>query len=493
MSVTSAHSLLRRSDLELRADPRRVLAKLFLPGQETLANGISRADQVINRVLAMSDAVVASTLEQTLAGFADRHPDLPAILDQHFDLIYHRLPTDVAVAEDRRRLIGAYFTQEYAVEAAALFNPSMVPHPDQSGLAAGELRFAMSVRAVGEGHISSVEFRTGVITAGLELRVDDPGRHLRPGRPEPRPLSRAELAAALAEDIDLARADDVLARLPAVFTPTDLDRAVAAVHRDRLTRGSADAAIDRIRWIVACNYRVRCDPAGPLSERLLVPYAPDEGHGIEDVRLTRFTDEDGAVRYLGTYTAFDGAHIAPHLVETEDFADFEITRLIGVAAKNKGMAMFPRRVGGRHLALSRWDRESIGIASSADGRQWDDVVTVQTPLRPWEVIQLGNCGPPIETAAGWLVLTHGVGPMRAYGIGATLLDLDDPTKIIAGLDEPLLTPDGDERDGYVPNVVYSCGGLVHGDTLVLPYGCSDSAIRFAFVDLPELLRRLGDR
>ena len=300
-------------------------------------------------------------------------------------------------------------------------------------------------------------------------------------------MSREFLAAALEEHATLAPVGDVLSLLPAEFDAADLERAVAAVHHDRLTRGSAEVAIDRIRGIMARNYRVHFSPERPLSERVLFPVAPDESHGVEDARFTLFVEDTGESTYFGTFTAFDGVNIEPRLIQTQDFQNFDISQLIGPAAKDKGMAIFPRRVRGRYLALSRWDRESIGIASSADARQWGDAKTIQTPEQPWEVIQLGNCGPPIETEAGWLVLTHGVGPMREYAIGAALLDLDDPTKLLGALAEPLLTPDANEREGYVPNVVYSCGALRHGDTLALPYGCSDSAIRVGFIDLPRLL------
>lgn len=486
---TASPELLRRSSVELRADPTRVLAKLFLPGQETLANGLSRADAVINRVLAMTDETVTRTLGETLRLYDNRHQGLPDILDEHFALVAHRL-RGTTVPPDRVALIGAYFTQEYSIESAALFNPSMVAHPDQRGVAPGELRFIMSARAVGEGHISSIEFRTGVLGPNSELRLDDPGRHVVAGRPTPWSISREFLAAVLAEQADLARAGDVLELLPDEFGAAELDAAVASVERDRLTRGSADAVIKKIRWIVACNYSVTFDPSRALSERVLFPRGPDEGRGMEDARFTRFVEADGKTTYYGTYTAFDGAIIAPHLIHTEDFVSFEISQLAGPAAKNKGMAIFPRRIGNEFLALSRWDRESIAITSSVDGRQWGDAVTVQTPEQPWEVIQLGNCGPPIETDEGWLVLNHGVGPMRGYAIGAILLDLDDPTKLLGQLKEPLLTPDALEREGYVPNVVYSCGPLRHGETLVIPYGCSDSAIHFAFVDLPQLLELL---
>jgi len=483
-------ALLRRGDLVLAADPKRVIAKLFLPGQETLASGLSRADAVLNRVLDMPDEVVAATLAETLELFGDRHRDLRDILATHYKLVSHRLRDRDDISPDRALLIGAYFTQEFSVEAAALLNPSMVAHPDQSGLEAGQVRFIASVRAVGEGHVSSIEFRTGVAGDGDQVVVADPGRQVTAGRTGPRLIAREYLTAALAEESVLARAGDVLELLPDLFSAADLDRAVDSVRHDRLTRGSAEAAIDKIRWLVSCNYRAEFPADRPLSERVLYPAAPDEGRGMEDARLTRFVEEDGRVTYYGTYTAFDGVNIRPHLLQTDDFVSFETTHLIGPAARNKGMAIFPRRVGGEFLALSRWDRESIGITSSADGRYWAGAVTVQTPERTWEVIQIGNCGPPVETDEGWLVLTHGVGAMRAYGIGAILLDLDEPTKLIGALRQPLLMPNAAEREGYVPNVVYSCGGLMHGDTLVVPYGCSDSSIRFAFVDVPTLLERL---
>jgi predicted GH43/DUF377 family glycosyl hydrolase len=245
-----------------------------------------------------------------------------------------------------------------------------------------------------------------------------------------------------------------------------------------------------MRSISSSNYRLDFAPDRQLSERVLQPHSPDEARGMEDARFTTFIDDEGSITYYATYTAYDGSHITPRLLRTVDFTSFDSSHLFGGAAKNKGMAVFPRKVGGRYLALSRWDRESIGIAESTDTIRWEGIATVQSPAQPWELIQLGNCGPPLETSDGWLVLTHGVGAMRQYGIGAILLDTDDPTKQIGALTEPLLTPAADERDGYVPNVVYSCGAMIHGQQLVLPYGCSDSSIRFVFVDLPELFQRL---
>ena len=482
-------TLVRRGTPVLRADPRRVVTKLFLPGQETLTNGISRADAVIRRVLAMTDEEVSVTLAET-ARFIDRHQDLRATFAEHFALVAHRLSEAADWSAERRDLIGAYFTQEYSVEAAALFNPSIVAHPDQSGLAAGELRFIMSVRAVGEGHISSIEFRTGVLGRSDDVRIDNPGENLVTGRATPSTMSREFLRDALAGRADANAVDHLLSLLPAQCDASHIDAVVTSVERDKWTRGSAATIIERIRWIVSCNYQLHFPGNHSLSERVIYPTSPAESHGVEDARFTRFIEDDGAATYYATYTAFDGFQIEPHLLQTNDFQTFDMTQLIGPAANNKGMALFPRRVNGQYLALTRWDRENIGIASSIDTHQWDGTVTVQTPEQPWELIQLGNCGSPIATSDGWLVLTHGVGPMRTYGIGAILLDLDEPTNMIGALRQPILTPTDEERHGYVPNVVYSCGALLHQQTLVLPYGCSDSTIRFAFVDVPELLDRL---
>ncbi|MDQ1583834.1 MAG: hypothetical protein QOF36_1888 [Microbacteriaceae bacterium] len=484
------HALVRRGTSILRADPRRVISKIYLPGQEILESGVSRADAVIRRILAMSDEDVSITLAATMREFGWRHHDLQSTFLENYALVANNIPDRTEVSAQRRDLIGAYYTQEYAIEGAALLNPSIVAHPDQAHLAPGALRFIMSVRAVGEGHISSIGFRTGVLTAAGSLRFDDPGTQLVTPQITPATISRAFLHDALAERTDAPVARHVLSLLPAQLSQSDLDVALASVRRDRLTRGSTDTIVDQIRWIASCNYGLRFPAYRPLSERVIYPTSADESHGAEDARFVRFVEDDGTVTYYATYTAFDGSHVAPRLLKTDDFVTFESTQLIGHAAKDKGMALFPRRIRGRYLALSRWDRESVGIASSEDGRKWGDPVTVVTPRQPWELIQMGNGGSPIETPDGWLVLTHGVGPIRTYGIGAILLDLDDPTKLIGSLSRPILTPNDDERDGYVPNVVYTCGALVHNDNLVLPYGCSDSTIRVALIDLPELLRRL---
>ena len=495
----SLERFLSRSDVRLTPDPSRTLSRLFVPGQETLIRGESRAMAVINRVLALPEDEVDRMLARTLARFADQYRDLGKTLERNFGLVAHRLGSEIKVGRARRRLIGAYFTQQYALEAAALFNPSIVPHPDQAGCAPGDLRFVLSLRAVGEGHLSSIEFRTGTISGDGRgdgngaggISVDPPGRFPDIGRSRAVSYDRCLFQEKLAE---LGHEDEnaqfLWSLLPPRFSMAQLDAAVAELSLQQVMRGDSVALVDWVRWMAASNYEVEFDAHQSISERVLWPSGPAESYGMEDARFVRFTG-DGDPVYFATYTAFDGRRVASHLLETADFRTFTISQLSGQSTKNKGMALFPRRIGGRFVALSRWDRESNGIAYSADGRRWGEAVTVHGPARPWDLIQLGNCGSPLETPAGWLVFTHGVGPMREYSIGAMLLDLDKPERLIAALPEPLLVAGESEREGYVPNVVYSCGALLHGETVVLPYGCSDSSVRFAIVDLPQLLGRLA--
>jgi predicted GH43/DUF377 family glycosyl hydrolase len=485
-----AGQLLTRAQLLLRPDPSRTLSRLFVPGQETLIRGESRAMTVIDRVLAMSEDEVESTLARTLARFTGQYRDLAETLEGNFGLVAHRLGSEIEVDRPRRRLIGAYFTQQYAFEAAALFNPSIVPHPDQSGCAPGEVRFVMSLRAVGEGHLSSIEFRTGTISGDGGISVDPPGRFPDIGHSRAVSYDRSLFQHKLAElGHGEENAQFLWSLLPPRFSMAELDAAIGELCLQQLTRGDSAALADAVRWMAASNYQVEFDARHAISEQVLWPGGPAESHGMEDARFVRFTG-DGDPVYFATYTAFDGSSVASHLLETADFRTFTISQLSGQSTSNKGMALFPRRIGGRYAALSRWDRESNGIAYSCDARRWSEAVTVQAPDRPWELVQVGNCGSPIETPAGWLVFTHGVGPMREYSIGAVLLGLDEPERVIAALPEPLLVASESEREGYVPNVVYSCGSLLHGDMVVLPYGCSDSSVRFAIVDLPQLLSRL---
>jgi len=484
--------MVTRLDTALTADPARVLARLFVPGHELVGATESRATGVLARIAALEEREVRSTLHDVLARYRGRHRDLRSTLTAHYEEIAHRVPDGDGLTEERRTLIGAWFTHEYSVEAAALFNPSIVPHPDQSGLRDGDVRFVMSLRAVGEGHLSSVEFRTGVLGTGDELSLDDPGPHVESGRPGEAVLERALFAAVLTEDgSDAESTSFLLGSLPARFGGAELEGAIGALARQRVTRHGGGRIAERARRIARCNYSVEFSPQSTIGERVLWPRGPSEARGMEDARFVRVVSDDGSAIYRATYTAFDGDHVAPQLIETSDFRLFRMSQLAGPAAKNKGMALFPRTVGGRHVALSRWDRENNAIATSADGLSWGDPRTLQAPTRTWELTQTGNCGSPVETDRGWLVLTHGVGPMREYAIGALLLDLEEPSRVIGALREPLMRPRDDERDGYVPNVVYSCGALRHGDRLLLPYGASDASVRFAVVDLPLLLDQLA--
>ncbi len=474
----------------MRPNPARVATELFVAGEE-LSFGSSRASPVMQRVLDLPDDRAVALLEETLARFGGRHPELPAILLANFEQVRDRLGAAADVPLFRRMLIGAYATNERAVEAAALCNPSIIAHPDQDGTGPGELRIILSLRAIGEGHISVIEFRTGVVGPGGEVAIDDPGDQLVAGHVAPGTYRRTTFLDLLGDAVhDHEIVSRILDRLEPEFGGAELEAAITGLEGRDLARRETRDIIERVRYIASSNYTRSFPPDSDLGQRVMQPHGPAESHGMEDARFVRFTDDDGTVTYFATYTAFTGSHVAPQLMTTTDFVTFEISQLTGRAAADKGMAVFPRRISGHYVALSRWDRERIAVATSPDGRRWDDPRPVHAPRQPWELIRVGNCGSPIETAEGWIVLTHGVGPMRTYSLGALLLDLDDPTRVLGMLSEPLLTPNAAERSGYVPNVVYSCGALVHDHTLVLPYAYGDRVTTFATVSLPDLLAAL---
>ena len=489
--ISASIDLVTRSSTRLVANPARVVTQLFVPGQEGFEYQESRAGVVVARVMALSDADVASALEDVIARFSGRHRDLMDVFGRHFAEIADRLPSGTEISDERILLLGAVFTSEYAIEAAALCNPSIVAHPDQTSVPAGSLRFVLSVRGIGEGHRSSIGFRTGLVDGGGGVSVDECAPFATVGKAGP------VLLDANAFRVELARfeggeeaASYVLDELGVRFSGADLERQLAKLQDHLSTRGRALETIAQIRAIAERTYGVEFSSQTEVSERVLLPSMEAEAAGVEDARFVRFVDDDGSVVFYATYTAYSGNHISQQLLTTRDFRNFTSMPLVGRAAANKGLALFPRRIGGLFAALSRADRESNSIAYSDRPFAWRSAEPCQEPLQAWEVLQLGNCGPPIETEAGWLVLTHGVGPMRTYRIGAILLDLDDPTKILGRLAEPLLSPAADEQNGYVPNVVYSCGALIHDDNLVLPYGIGDAAIGFAVVPVPELLRAL---
>ena len=442
-----------------------MIAAPFLPRDEVYPDGTSRMSVVIARILALSDREVAETIRTAYARFVDRHRDLDGVLDRNFEIVAaqvegHQLDT-ARLSQDRRRLIGAYFTHEYSIEAAALGNPSIVAAPDQSGLAAGEQRFVMSLRAIGEGHRSSIEFRTGVVAADATVRLDQAAPYATTATRIPHEYDKSFFQTKLD---DLSMWNDiekrVFARLGERFTMSDLEAAIAALDADGVERSISGETTRVLHWLASSNYRTSFPTSIDVSERVLFPSGPTESHGMEDARFVRFVEDDGTATYFATYTAFDGRQI------------------------------LPRRIGGNYVALGRHDNVNNYLMVSSDIRVWRESTIIQEPERPWELMQLGNCGSPLETEAGWLVITHGVGPFRTYALGALLLDLDDPCRVIGHLREPLLMPIDAERDGYVPNVVYSCGSMIHAGHLVLPYGYGDVGASVATVRLDDLLSRL---
>jgi predicted GH43/DUF377 family glycosyl hydrolase len=472
----------------LRADPRRVIAKLFVPREES-SDSQSRVHLILDRVRGLTEEQVEAELDAVRASFGHRHPDFEGILLSHATLVSAQLSQTKQLSHTRQLLVGAYLTHEFSVEGAALCNPSMVKHPDQSGVPAGHTRFLMSVRAIGEGHISSVEFRTGTVTPG-GITVDDPGVHLTMGTRISRGSDKTLIANRLRDvGVDPVTIRQVLSELPDVVTHETLQLANSNLHPHVLARQTVQQAMRWLNDITSSQYDLVFPSGVPVSQHLIWPSSGAESHGIEDVRMVRFVDDDGTVVYHGTYTAYDGDHITPHLLTTKDFHTYQLGAHAGPAARNKGMALFPRRIDGKYLALSRWDRENISLATSTDGRLWDRGPTLRHTIDT-EFIKVGNCGSPIETEAGWLVLTHGVGPMRTYCLGAILLDLRKPDHVLAETAVPLLAPGADDRDGYVPNVVYSCGALLHDGTLTIPYGINDSSIGFGQMSLAHLLQAM---
>jgi predicted GH43/DUF377 family glycosyl hydrolase len=485
----------RCDSVRLVPDARRVITKPFLPREEVYPDGSSRMQIVLERILAMPEDEVTDTFAAARDGFAGRHRDLDATIERNFTVASARLDhlelLTRPLSPDRRRLIGAYFTHEYSIEAAALGNPSIVAAPDQTGLEGGQVRFIMSLRAIGEGHISSIEFRSGVVSSDATVRLDPPSRFAATGERSPHAYDKQFFRTKLD---DLSMLNDiearVLARLDGRFTMADLESAIGAITDDGTEPSISGETTRVLHWLASSNYRTSFPTTSDISERVLFPSGATESHGMEDARFVRFVDDDGAVTYYATYTAFDGHQILPQLLETTNFTDFRIATLSGRVAHNKGMALFPRRIGGKFVALSRHDNVNNFLMTSSDVRVWRDATVIQEPERPWELMQLGNCGSPLETDAGWLVITHGVGPFRRYTLGALLLDLDDPTRVIGHLKEPLLSAEDDERDGYVPNVVYSCGAMIHAGHLVLPYGYADVGASVATIRLDELLSAL---
>jgi predicted GH43/DUF377 family glycosyl hydrolase len=474
----------QRTQVVLHPDRTRVLLRPFLRPEDP------RAARICAEVMALSETEVRDLWQHVKLEFGERHARIQDFLRTRFEQVRGCLRDGQSLSEERQLLLGAYFTHEYSLEAAALFNPSLVPHPDQTDLEPGELRFILSLRATGEGHISSITFRTGVLEAAGNISVNAPTRYCL----EPAQVPNASYETVLFERKlqelgligDFSR--QVLHALGNTFTLDDLRASLGrAAEEFRLREQETDTAARKILMLAQSNYDVQFAPDSRLSERVLFPVTPSQSNGIEDARFVRFQQEDGSHTYYATYTAYDGKMILPQFIETQDFLHFKFITLNGPAVQNKGMALFPRKINGHFAMLSRQDFENIYLMYSDHLHFWHDTQLILKPAFSWEFIQMGNCGSPIETDAGWLVLSHGVGPMRKYCIGAFLLDRNDPTKVIGRLREPLIKPNENEREGYVPNVVYSCGSLLHGRQLVIPYAMSDYATTFATLALDEVL------
>lgn len=429
----SQATFLNRQALYLRPDPARVIVRPFKPATEPRdlnPTDKMRANHIVERVLALGSEAVAAELADVLDNFQGRHRNLLERFEARADEMEEAFLTHGEFSKIQRQLVGAYFLNEYSFEASALFNPSIVPHPDQSDAPKGGVQFVLSLRAIGEGHVSSLTFRTGTIAANGSLAIDPAAR---------------------------------LASIPRIC------------HRVTGPDGDSVELIFR--------------PEEDLTERVLFPVTESQSNGIEDARFVQFDDGDRKT-YYATYTAYSGRAIRSELIETRDFMSFRLAPLRGAAARNKGMALFPRKIGGKYAMIARQDNENLYLIYSDDLYTWESGQTVMRPEFPWEFVQIGNCGSPIELDEGWLLLTHGVGPVRRYSIGAALLDKSDPSKVLARLREPLLRPEPSEREGYVPNVVYTCGAMRHRDLIILPYAVSDTFSNFATIKISALMQAM---
>jgi len=479
---------IKRTSQRLDPDPSRVILMYLDLKIE------NRVKSLIDKINSLSENEVTSIMNEVVAEFENRHPHFENPLEgfesghsyfkkaltENFERVKSYVGNNKTISKDRQFLIGAYMTKEYSVESAALFNPSMVPHPDQSNLDPGTLRFIISLRATGEGHISSIEFRTGTLDVSNTIHLDESTQYaITPNKTE-KEFTRKFFKDRTNDNPEFN--SGVLDLLPEHLNGSELEEYIAKMNSD-----APEASI--LAELADSNYDIRFVHQGPLSERVIFPIAKCEKMGMEDVRFVKFIDQDNSC-YYGTYTAYDGSAIKSQLIETNDFIDFKIRSLYGPAVNDKGMALFPRKINGRYAMISRQGGEDVSIMFSDNIHFWDHSEKLQIPLKHWKFTQIGNCGSPIETEHGWLLLTHAVGPLRKYVMSACLLDLEDPSRVLGSLNEPLMMPNHVEREGYVPNVLYSCGALVHGEELILPYAMSDISTGFARIPVIQLVEQL---
>jgi predicted GH43/DUF377 family glycosyl hydrolase len=488
--------LARRKSILMKAEIGRVITRPYLPSSE------ERIRKIIKRVLSMDEMEACTVLETVLHDFSHRHRYFRQSLERNFervagfvpDIDQVSMPDIDQVSKQRRLLIGTYFTAEYSVEAAAFFNPSIVQVANQETDPEGSCRFVMSFRATGEGHISSIEFRSGIIDSNNDIYFDALSDYVDTPQIHPNPSYDRHLFQLKLQEMGASNAvtHQLLNQLPDNFTFNDLRGKIAELQNNGqfLPQEKTDA-IDMAMWLAQSNYQIFFRKDHPISERVIFPVSESERKGIEDARFVRFIDDDGTVTYYATYTAYNGETILPQLIETCDFLSFTVITLNGAEVQGKGMALFPRKIRGKYVMLSRQDGENNAIMFSDNLHFWQQAQILQEPEFPYEFIQMGNSGSPIETPEGWLVITHGVGPMRTYSLGIELLDLEDPTRIISRIDEPILVPNAHEREGYVPNVVYSCGALIHQDELIIPYASGDQRCGIVTLQVTQVMARLA--
>jgi len=480
-----------RKNITFLPDPSRVIARFYYPSDE-------RAKNTIINVLSMTDSEVSTALSQVLRGYSKRHRNISLIFETHLnklDNLFEELQIKKSkLDQSRKALIGSFFTMEYSIEAAAFFNPSVVEDPDQSELGQDEKRLIFSFRATGEGHISSIVFRSAIIDKNSDLIIEPVGKMLAEAERIKRHIyNKKSFIKKLDEMHDFDNKISpvfVLENLGDTFTYGELKRAVEETRKTHQLTANKELLINQMMWLAKSHYELDFSLDSAISERVIFPTSGAEKNGIEDARFVKFTDNNGEIKYYATYTAYDGQTILPKLLETKNFYHFKALTIHGEIAHNKGMALFPRKIHGKYAMLCRIDGVNNYIAYSDNINIWREAKLLQTPKFQWELIQVGNCGSPIETKEGWLIITHGVGPMREYVLGASLYELDDPEKEIGRLKTPLLAPNTKEREGYVPNVVYSCGSMLHNGNLIIPYGMSDCASTYASVNLSELLAEL---
>lgn len=479
---------IQRQTTTIHPDSKRVIARFFF-------NGKDRAKEVIQRIMSLDEEEAFGIISPILQEYSKRHRNITKVLEKNFkrveEIVKEVVPSMSELNKMRKLLIGAYFTHEYSIESAAFFNPSIVEDPDQLELEDGEKRLIISLRAVGEGHISSIVFRRALIDKNNNIRVIPAGNYVDEAEiirnyQYDRKLFFEQAAVA---QFDATICKEIEEKIEGTFDHSSLVKIVNESIKLKNDDGKK-TDYERILWLSDSYYETTFSLDTDISDRVIFPISPLERKGIEDARFVKFTEDNGSIMYYATYTAFDGSLIMPKLLETKDFYRFKIKPMHGSGAQNKNLALFPRRINKKFVMLSRVDGWNNYIMYSDDLDVWNDPIRLQEPLNYWEFVQIGNCGSPIETEHGWLVITHGVGAIRRYCLGATLLQLDDPSKELGRLKEPLLVPNQDEREGYVPNVVYSCGSIVNNGSLIIPYGLSDYSTSFATVDLGALIDRI---